>query len=159
MVTRSTDKVCAAWVTARQHYQWISFSLQPQIFCQPTPFCYWAVFADYPQTAGEFAASSDRGVGMYPRFAILNSCKKLPVPSFYICTVIDSFCFSQPKRHNLRLCCVWPVAAKLVDNKTVFCHSDIVFPVTGRWITLTKQKLEISRVCLMTRVFQQSDIL
>ena len=25
MVTRSTDKVCAAWVTARQHYQWISF--------------------------------------------------------------------------------------------------------------------------------------
>ena len=21
--------------------------------------------------------------------------------SFYICTVIDSFCFSQPKRHNL----------------------------------------------------------
>ena len=82
MVTRSTDKVCAAWVTARQHYQWISFSLQPQIFCQPTPFCYWAVFADYPQTAGEFAASSDWGVGMYPRFAILNSCKKLPVPSF-----------------------------------------------------------------------------
>ena len=64
------------------------------------------------------------------------------VLSFYICTVIDSFCFSQPKRHNLRLCCVWPVAAKLVDNKTkkhwfvhcytneltdnktLFCHSD-----------------------------------
>ena len=40
------------------------------------------LFAAYPQTAGEFAASSDRGVGMYPRFAILNSCKKLPVPSF-----------------------------------------------------------------------------
>ena len=44
--------------------------------------------------------------------------------SFYICTVIDSFCFLQPKRHNLRLCYVWPVAAKLVDNKTLFCHSE-----------------------------------
>ena len=48
MVTRSTDKVCAAWVTARQHYQWISFSLQPQMFCQPTPFCYWALFVLSP---------------------------------------------------------------------------------------------------------------
>ena len=33
-------------------------------------------------------------------------------------------CFSQPKRYNLRLCYVWPVAAKLVDNKTLFCHSE-----------------------------------
>ena len=38
--------------------------------------------------------------------------------------VIDSFCFSQPKRHNLRLCCVWPIAAKLADNKTLFCYSE-----------------------------------
>ncbi len=32
--------------------------------------------------------------------------RRLPDFSFYICTVIDSFCFSQPKRHNLRLCFV-----------------------------------------------------
>ena len=27
--------------------------------------------------------------------------------SFYICTVIDSFCFSQPKRHNLNSSSAW----------------------------------------------------
>ena len=82
--------------------------------------------------------------------------------SFYICTVIDPFCFSQPKRHNLRLCYVWPVAAKLVDNKTkehwfvhcytneltdnktLFCHSE------QSEESLDKLKWDISRSLNMT---------
>ena len=44
--------------------------------------------------------------------------------SFYICNVIGSFCFSPPAWHKLRLCYTRPMAAKLTDNKTLFCHSD-----------------------------------
>ena len=44
--------------------------------------------------------------------------------SFYICKVIGSFCFSLPAWHKLRLCYTRPMAAKLTDNKTLFCHSD-----------------------------------
>ena len=39
MVTRSTDKVCAAWVTARQHYQWISFLFLARAG-EPRPYSY-----------------------------------------------------------------------------------------------------------------------
>ena len=54
------------------------------------------------------------------RGALLSCVKRLLFHrmSFYICSVIDSFCFSQPARHELRPCFVRPVAAKLVDNKT-----------------------------------------
>ena len=38
--------------------------------------------------------------------------------------VIGSFCFSPPAWHKLRLCCTRPMAAKLADNKTLFCHPD-----------------------------------
>ena len=80
--------------------------------------------------------------GWAPRSGEGLKCNFSACLSFYICTVIDSFCFSQPKRHNLRLCHVWPVATKLVDNKTkehwfvhcytneltdnktLFCHSE-----------------------------------
>ena len=65
-----------------------------------------------------------RGAPLQGSNCLLRSEWQTTYLSSYICTVIDSFCFSQPKRHNLRLCCVWPVAAKLVDNKTLFCHSD-----------------------------------
>ena len=45
---------------------------------------------------------------------------------FYICKVIGSFCFSPPAWHKLRLCYTRPMAAKLADNKTLFCHSIFV---------------------------------
>ena len=64
--------------------------------------------------------------GWAPRSGEGLKCNFSACLSFYICTVIDSFCLSQPERHNLRLCYVWPVAAKLVDNKKVidsFCFS------------------------------------
>ena len=47
--------------------------------------------------------------------------------SFYICKVIGLFCFSQPAWHKLRLCYTRPIAAKLTDNKTLFCHSILTF--------------------------------
>ena len=97
----------------------------------------------FAKSLARFAFSNPNGITYcYATFDLL--LQNLPITKE---EVIDSFCFSQPKRHNLRLCCVWPVAAKLVDNKTLFCH------FSGKALNNTSEQSEES---LSSAVFEIS---